>query len=1004
MLLLLTPRRRSSFLGAQSSALPPAVISFAAVPPAAGAGRARARGAQRSHAVTALIAVACVLSASAGAAQTIVPVSTEAQLRSAVATLASNTTIVLAPGTYTLSATLTVTGPLTDITIRGATGNRDEVVLVGPGMNVAADAWHGIQTVGAVTRLTVSDLSIKEVPGNCLYFGAGASAPTVRNVHLMNSGRSFLDMPDSLSGPGGGLVEYSLVEFVAPAIAKARSVAGVNIKGGANWIVRRNTFRRIWTNDTAPASAALLANFSSSGTLAENNTIVDCQSGISFGATDVAGRTEHYGGTIRNNTIYRSGQLESTGTGGGVSIFVADSPGTWVAHNTLLQGGTYPNAIEYRYAGSLNVTIRNNLVDKLIVSRDGATGTLSNNYTSATAAMFVNPSITNPTVDALDLHLVGTATPAMNAGASVVSNDGLQDFDGQARRIETVPDLGADEYAGVAPAITTSSPMVTGVVGVDYWETVTSSLYDPAWTFVAGQLPPGLEFYQPGMTDAVVTGTPTTVGTYRFRVRVIDVFDGSYAEKTFVLSVVSSASTVTSTVSQICGDAYSASPFPLYTRTFSYSIPAGYDIRGATISGTWGSSCYPNSTAGVDISLAGLLTARCLYLDAGCWIDQAAGLPPRPWSVPVSSSLFPQLATGSAALTAQQTSQTSVQLGATSLSISLIPRTVNVTVGTNVPGASFTVDGVAFTAPTMFSWVVDSTHTISTTTPQGTGVTRYAFSNWSDGGAINHVVTTPGAGATYTANFTTQYQLTGAVSPSGSGTVTTAPASADGFYNSGTVVEVTSAPAAGYAFANWSGSCAGTGACSVTMTAPRSVTANFTLLPPTVTGVSPSAGPLAGGTAITITGTNFLSGATVSVGGAAATSVVVVNATTITAVTRGTAGGGRRGVGHDRRWYRHADQRLHVRRGADDHRGESGQWPARRRDGDHDHRHGLPGGHDRVGGRSSRDERRRGECDDDHGGDAGTAGGGRRGVGHDRRWYRHADQRLHVRRGATIPG
>ena len=56
---------------------------------------------------------------------------------------------------------------------------------------------------------------------------------------------------------------------------------------------------------------------------------------------------------------------------------------------------------------------------------------------------------------------------------------------------------------------------------------------------------------------------------------------------------------------------------------------------------------------------------------------------------------------------------------------------------------------------------------------------------------------------------------------------------------------------------------------------------------PTVTSVSPSSGTSAGGTTITITisGTNFVSGATVTVGGVAATSVSVVSATSITATT-----------------------------------------------------------------------------------------------------------------------
>ena len=60
---------------------------------------------------------------------------------------------------------------------------------------------------------------------------------------------------------------------------------------------------------------------------------------------------------------------------------------------------------------------------------------------------------------------------------------------------------------------------------------------------------------------------------------------------------------------------------------------------------------------------------------------------------------------------------------------------------------------------------------------------------------------------------------------------------------------------------------------------------------PTVSSVSPNNGPTAGGTAVTITGTNFAAGATVTFGGTAATNVVVVNSTTITATTpAGSAG------------------------------------------------------------------------------------------------------------------
>jgi hypothetical protein len=52
---------------------------------------------------------------------------------------------------------------------------------------------------------------------------------------------------------------------------------------------------------------------------------------------------------------------------------------------------------------------------------------------------------------------------------------------------------------------------------------------------------------------------------------------------------------------------------------------------------------------------------------------------------------------------------------------------------------------------------------------------------------------------------------------------------------------------------------------------------------PTVTGVSPASGPSAGGTVVTITGTNFTNVASVLFGGTAATNFNVLNATTIDA-------------------------------------------------------------------------------------------------------------------------
>ena len=81
---------------------------------------------------------------------------------------------------------------------------------------------------------------------------------------------------------------------------------------------------------------------------------------------------------------------------------------------------------------------------------------------------------------------------------------------------------------------------------------------------------------------------------------------------------------------------------------------------------------------------------------------------------------------------------------------------------------------------------------------------------------------------------TTAIALTVTKSGTGSGTVTSSPAgincgaTCSASYANGTAVTLTATPAAGSTFAGWSGSCTGTGTCSVTMSAAKSVTATFT--------------------------------------------------------------------------------------------------------------------------------------------------------------------------------
>src|SRR5260221_12866110 len=80
------------------------------------------------------------------------------------------------------------------------------------------------------------------------------------------------------------------------------------------------------------------------------------------------------------------------------------------------------------------------------------------------------------------------------------------------------------------------------------------------------------------------------------------------------------------------------------------------------------------------------------------------------------------------------------------------------------------------TAGATQNWTIGASCQVTITSPQaGTpsaAGTRYTFQQWNDADTNNpRTFTAPSSPATFTASLTTQYQLTSAVPPAGSGTV-----------------------------------------------------------------------------------------------------------------------------------------------------------------------------------------------------------------------------------------
>ncbi len=152
----------------------------------------------------------------------------------------------------------------------------------------------------------------------------------------------------------------------------------------------------------------------------------------------------------------------------------------------------------------------------------------------------------------------------------------------------------------------------------------------------------------------------------------------------------------------------------------------------------------------------------------------------------------------------------------------------DVEVTSSPSGLAFTSSGTGcapagYTTPLTLTWTPGSSCTLTVTTPQsgGTGV-EYVFSNWENGAtSTTRNVTAPTTTSTYSANFTTEYQLTTAAGTGGSVTP-------GGFFAAGTDATITATPNTGYCFANFTGATTSTSnPLLLLMNGPQSIVANF---------------------------------------------------------------------------------------------------------------------------------------------------------------------------------
>lgn len=386
-----------------------------------------------------------------------------------VSTAQSGDEVVINPGTYVLQRGLQMNA--TSFTIRGATGNRDDVVLVGGGMNTRG-VDEGI--LMNTDNLTVSDLTLRDFYFNAIHIRAESDADNlvIRNVKIMNVGerhikgsRGAIDMlSDNVLIERSYLVQT--MERSGHPDSSPDYIGGIDAMNVNNWTIRDNVFEGIHGSGNEGNAAIFLWNGVQNVTIERNVLLGNAKGiGIGLGPGGSGMFTAPYHARdiiIRNNFMVRG----PWNNGNNIGLELGSVKDVKVYSNTLYS----PNAGYFRMispwdsaASAIdNLDFKNNIIRggvyDLATGGDWTVQTLADmgNIVDNTGAI-IDPSWF-VAVDAGDLHLTAAAQAAIDAG--VVLADVPFDFDGQAR--DATPDMGADEL----PEPATLALLAAGIMGL----------------------------------------------------------------------------------------------------------------------------------------------------------------------------------------------------------------------------------------------------------------------------------------------------------------------------------------------------------------------------------------------------------------------------------------------------------------------------------------------------------------------------------------------------------
>jgi hypothetical protein len=288
----------------------------------------------------------------------------------------SGTDIVLAAGRYNITQRLKFTG--SHISLKSLSGDPKSVILSGRGMKKTNTTEILIDVSGS--HISLSGFTLEQSANHLIQVRAENNADnfTLSNCVLRDSYEQLLKVSAAhtveAAYADNGRIKNCSFEYTA-GIGPQFYIGGIDAHRSRNWTVDGNTFKNIASPSKHVAEHAIHFWGKSSNITVINNTIEDCDRGIGFGlGHDPIKQTN--GGLIENNVI-RSTNLSHPYADAG--IILEASPNVQIIRNQIYIETSYPNAIEYRFAATKNILIKDNITDKSIVSRDGGQAKLSGN-------------------------------------------------------------------------------------------------------------------------------------------------------------------------------------------------------------------------------------------------------------------------------------------------------------------------------------------------------------------------------------------------------------------------------------------------------------------------------------------------------------------------------------------------------------------------------------------------------------------------------------------------